>query len=365
VTESRPLYDALQVWAGRKLAKKYGQERPGAGPLAAHWYPNRWGQEWSGLVEGADLDPYFVNRSPQWIVQQAEAFYVSMGFSSLSPSFWARSDLYPVPEGDARRKNAHASAWHVDLDQDIRSLMSVESDAQWFFTSHHELGHVYYFQAYSRPEVPPVLREGANRAFHEAVGELASLAAGQVPYLKAQGFLPKKAKLNPTQAMLVDALERTVVFLPWSAGVMSHFEYELYEKNLPPEQWQERWWEMVKEYQNMVPPSDRSDPALCDACTKTHINDDPASYYDYALATVIKYQLHEHIAKKILKQDPRSCNYYGNKQVGAYLKKILEQGATRDWRDILRDATGEELSTRAMMDYYKPLLSWLKQQNGS
>ena len=115
----------------------------------------------------------------------------------------------------------------------------------------------------------------------------------------------------------------------------------------------------------MVPPSDRSDPALCDACTKTHINDDPASYYDYALATVIKYQLHEHIAKKILKQDPRSCNYYGNKEVGNYLKKILEQGATRDWRDILRDATGEELSTRAMMDYYKPLLSWLKQQNGS
>jgi peptidyl-dipeptidase A len=365
VTESRPLYHELQIWAGRKLAAKYGQPRPGKEPLPAHWYPNRWGQEWSGLVEGADLDGYFTNRSPQWIVQQAEAFYVSMGFASLSPSFWARSDLYPVPEGDSRHKNAHASAWHIDLDQDIRSLMSVESDAQWFFTSHHELGHVYYFQAYSRPEVPPVLREGANRAFHEAVGELASLAAGQVPYLKAQGFLPKKAKINPTQAMLVDALERTVVFLPWSAGVMSHFEYELYEKNLPPEKWQERWWEMVKEYQNMVPPGDRSDAALCDACTKTHINDDPAAYYDYALATVIKYQLHEHIAKKILKQDPRSCNYYGNKEVGAYLKKILEQGATRDWRDILRDATGEELSTRAMMDYYKPLLRWLKQQNGS
>ena len=122
---------------------------------------------------------------------------------------------------------------------------------------------------------------------------------------------------------------------------------------------------MVAEYQHIVPPSDRNDASLCDACTKTHINDDPGAYYDYALATVIKYQLHEHIAKKILKQDPRSCNYYGNKDVGAYLKKILEQGAVRDWRDILRDATGEELSTRAMMDYYKPLLKWLKQQNGS
>jgi peptidyl-dipeptidase A len=29
----------------------------------------------------------------------------------------------------------------------------------------------------------------------------------------------------------------------------------------------------------------------------------------------------------------------------------------------LRDATGEDTSTRAMADYFKPLQSWLEEQN--
>lgn len=362
VTDMAPLYGEVQTWATRQLAKKYGQPVP-KGPVPAHWYPNRWAQEWSGLVEGVDLDPYFADKSPEWIVKSAEDFYVSMGFPKLPPVFWEKSDLYPVPAGETRRKNSHASAWHMDLKRDIRSLMSVQPDAQWFFTSHHELGHIYYYTSYTREDVPPVLRRGANRGFHEAVGELISLAAGQVPYLRGRGILPKGVEINPTQAMLDAALSQTVAFVPWSAGVMSHFEYELYEKDLPPDQWQERWWAMVGQYQGVVPPADRMDPALCDACTKTHIIDDPAGYYDYAIATVVKYQLHEHIAKEILHQDPRSCDYYGNAEVGEYLRGILSKGATEDWRKVLRDATGEELSTRAMVEYHQPLLKWLQKEN--
>lgn len=367
-TDMAPLYTQLSTWANRQLANRYGQKLP-AGPMPAHWYPNRWAQEWGGLVEGADLDPYFKGKDPKWIVQTAEAFYVSMGFAPLPKSFWQKSDLYPAPLGPdgqpTRLKNAHASAWHVDINDDVRSLMSVQADSEWFFTAHHELGHIYYYKSYTRPEVPPVLREGANRGFHEGIGELISLAAGQVPYLTQLGILPKGVKINPTQAMLVDALEKTVAFIPWSAGTMSHFEYELYEKDLPADRWQARWWAMAEQYQGVAVPdkSRLTDPTLCDACTKTHINDDPAGYYDYAIATVIKYQLHEHIALKILHQDPHTCNYYGNKEVGAFLKSILEKGATEDWRKVLKDATGEDLSTRAMVAYFQPLQGWLEQEN--
>lgn len=363
VRDTAPLYREMSTWATRQLAGRYGVPAP-AGPVPAHWYPNRWAQEWSGLVTDADLDPYFAGRSAESIVRDAESFYVSLGFPALPASFWEKSDLYPVPAGQDRRKNSHASAWHVDLQSDLRSLMSVEPDAQWYFTSHHELGHIYYYVSYTRPDVPPVLRAGANRAFHEAVGELAALAAGQIPYLRGRGVLPRSARINPTQALLVDALERTVAFVPWSAGVMSHFEYELYEKDLPPDQWQARWWALAGEYQGVVPPGDRlSDPGLCDACTKTHIIDDPAGYYDYAIATVIKYQLHEHIAREILGQDPRSCDYHGNAEVGAFLRSILEKGATEDWRVVLREATGEDLSTRAMVAYFAPLQQWLEKEN--
>ena len=33
------------------------------------------------------------------------------------------------------------------------------------------------------------------------------------------------------------------------------------------------------------------------------------------------------------------------------------------WRKVLKEATGEDISTRAMMEYFKPLMSWLEEQN--
>jgi peptidyl-dipeptidase A len=360
--DTRPLYEKLHAWARETLAARYKQPVPRLIP--AHWINNRWSQEWTGVVEGSvDLDPLFKDKSAEWIVKTAEQFWVSMGFPSLPKSFWEKSDLYPVPANGKRHKNAHASCWHIDLGEDIRSLMSVEPNAEWFSTAHHELGHAYYFMAYSRPEVPPILRAGANRAMHEAIGDLAAIAAGQPAYLKAMGILPADRKLDDRAILLDQALESAIPFIAWSAGTMSHFEHDLYGKDLPTSEWQARWWKYVAEYQGVAPPSDRSTmKGGCDACSKTHINDTPAYYYGYAIATVLKYQLHDHICKKILKTDPHNCSYYGHKEVGDFLRSILKQGATRPWRDVLKEATGESLSTRAMMDYFAPLNPWLDEQ---
>jgi peptidyl-dipeptidase A len=358
--ELRPLFLQLHTWTKYELAKKYGQPVPKLIP--AHWINNRWGQEWSGIVEAAKLESYFTNKSPEWIVKTAEEFYTGIGFSKLPQTFWSASDLYPVKPGETRKKNTHASCWHVDLDKDIRSLMSVEANSQWFSTAHHELGHGYYFMSYTRPEVPPLLRIGANPAFHEGMGELISLAAGQVPYLQSAGILPKDFKEDQTAFLLDNALAHSVPFIFWSSGTMTHWEADVYAKNLSPEQWNKRWWEYTKKFQGIEPPTMRGEE-FCDAATKTHINDNPAYYYSYAIATVLKFQLHDHIARKILKQPPQRCSYAGNKQVGAFLKGIMEKGGTEDWRKVLREATGENLSTRAMVEYYKPLTAWLAEQN--
>jgi peptidyl-dipeptidase A len=356
-----PLYAGLHCWAKHELANRYEEPVPER-LIPAHWLGNRWAQNWTGLVEGVDLDPYFKNKTPEWIVQQAEAFYVSMGFPALPENFWKRSDLYPVPADGPRKKNTHASAWHVDIDQEVRSLMSVENNTYWFGTSHHELGHIYYFLAYSRPEIPVLLREGANRAFHEGIGELITIASMQVPYLRKTGLLPADARIDQQKWLLNEALDETVAFLPWSAGVMHAFERDLYETDLSSAAWNRRWWEYVERFQGVAPPSERGEQ-FCDACTKTHVNDDPAQYYDYAIATVVKYQLHDHICRKILNQDPHSCDYSGSREVGAFLKKLLSPGSSRDWRALLKELTGEELSTRPMMEYFKPLNDFLSRQN--
>ncbi|MBM3776176.1 MAG: M2 family metallopeptidase, partial [Acidobacteria bacterium] len=152
VEETRPLYRQLSAYARRRLAERFRQPVPEQIP--AHWIGNRWAQEWPGLVEAVDLDDLLKGKSAEWIVQQAERFYTSLGMPSLPRSFWEKSDLYQLPAGSKRKKNTHASAWHVDGEADVRSLMSVVPNFRWFETSHHELGHVYYYMAYSNPRVP-------------------------------------------------------------------------------------------------------------------------------------------------------------------------------------------------------------------
>ncbi len=356
----RPLYEQLHTWTKHELAERYGQPVPDLIP--AHWIGNRWAQAWPGLSEGIDLDALVTDKSPEWIVRQSEAFYTSMGMPPLPESFYQRSDLYPLPPGADRKKNTHASAWHIDLREDVRSLMSVENNWRWFETSHHELGHIYYYMAYSGPHVPPVLRGGANRAFHEAIGDLIGIAARQPAYLKEIGLLAEDAEIDEIGWLLDEALDQAVVFIPFSAGTMSFFEHDLYERDIPLDKFNRRWWEHAGRFQGIAPPGDRGEE-YCDACTKTHITDDPAQYYDYAMAFVIKYQLHTHIARNILGQDPRNCNYYGNEEVGDFLWELLRLGATRDWRDVLLEATGSEVSTKAMLDYFEPLVAYLSEAN--
>ena len=122
--ELRPLYLQLHTWAKYELAKKYGQPVPKRIP--AHWLNNRWSQNWTGMVASANLDDHFKGRTPEWVIKTAERFYTGLGFSPLPATFWTLSDLYPVKAGDPRKKNTHASCWHLDLENDIRSLQSIE-----------------------------------------------------------------------------------------------------------------------------------------------------------------------------------------------------------------------------------------------
>lgn len=359
--ELKPLYRELHTWMRYELAKKYGKEVPDY--LPAHWLPNRWGQDWSSAVDvkGIDLDQVLSKKSAEWIVRDGEDMYVSLGFPHLPETFWQKSSLYPYPPDSAVKKNNHASAWHMNLDHDVRSLMSVEPNSEWYETAHHELGHIYYYLTYTNKDVPPLLRQGANRAYHEAVGTMMGLAAMQKPFLAGRGLIDKDVKTDSIQSLLKEALN-SIVFIYFSSGTMSNFEKLMYVDSLPANQFNQKWWELAKKYQGIVPPAERGEN-YCDAATKTHINDDPAQYYDYALSYVLLYQLHNHIAKHILHQDPRATNYYGSKATGDFIRKILYTGAAKDWKVVLKESTGESLNAKAMLEYFNPLVQWLKEQN--
>ena len=359
--ELRPLYRELHTYWRYELAEKYGQPVPEMIP--AQWLPNRWGQDWTALVtvEGLDLTSALADKDAEWIVKQAEEFFVSLGYDRLPASFYEKSSLYPLPEDATYKKNNHASAWHLDLQNDIRSLMSVEPNPSWYETTHHELGHIYYYMAYTNENVPPLLRGGANRGYHEAIGSLIGLASMQKPFVEAIGLLPEGGEINEIEALMYEALNY-VVFIPWSCGVMTMFEMGLYNGEITPDNYNAKWWEIKQKYQGIVPPGDRGEE-YNDAASKTHINNDAAQYYDYAISNMLLFQLHNHIAKNILNQDPHATNYFGSKEVGSFLWSILEKGASGDWRELLREKTGSDLSANAMLEYFQPLMAWLQEQN--
>ncbi|MBX2845897.1 MAG: M2 family metallopeptidase [Saprospiraceae bacterium] len=361
VAEVWPLYRELHTWARYTLAEKYGTDVPEF--LPAHWLPNRWGQDWSALVEveGLDLDGALKDKDPEWIVKQGEEFFVGLGFDPLPASFYEKSSMYPLPPGADYKKNNHASAWHMNLENDLRCLMSVEANADYYETVHHELGHIYYYQAYTNPDVPPLLRGGANRGYHEAVGSMLGLAAMQKPFLQARGLIPEDAQTDETQTLLKEALNY-IVFLPWSGGVMTQFENDLYAEDLSKDAFNQKWWALKKKYQGIVPPSDRGEN-FNDAASKTHINNDAAQYYDYAISYILLFQFHDHVAKNILGQDPRATNYLNNKEVGTFLYDLLKDGANVDWPAHLKANTGSEMTAKPMLDYFAPLMDYLKTEN--
>ena len=361
VTELWPLYRELHTWARYNLAEKYKKDVPEM--LPAHWLPNRWGQEWNALVQvdGVDLDGILSEKDAEWIMRKGEEFYVSLGLPPLPKSFYEKSSLYPAPESATYSKNNHASAWHMNNAEDVRSLMSVQPNTKWWGTVLHELGHIYYYIEYSNPDVPIILRGGANRAYHEGLGTMMGLAAMQVPFLQGLDLLPQELEVDKIQLLLQEALDYVVV-IPWGAGVMTEFEHDLYGKNLSPDEFNKRWWELKKKWQGIVPPYDRGEE-FCDAASKTHINNDAAQYYDYAMSTTLLFQFHNHIAKNILKQDPHATNYWGNKEIGVWLHDLMSPGASVDWKEHLKKSIGEDVSARAMLEYFEPLMDYLKEQN--
>lgn len=361
IKEIWPLYRELHTWTRYELAKRYKQPVPEYIP--AHWLPNQWGQDWSAIVnvEGINIDDTLQKKSAEWVVKKGEEFYQSLGFPALPNSFYEKSSLYPLPSDATYKKNNHASAWHMDLDKDVRSLMSVEPNTEWWETTLHELGHIYYYISYTNPDVPVILRGGANRAYHEAIGSQIGLASLQKPLLQSLKLMPENIVTNDTLKLLADALNHIIV-IEWGAGVMTQFENKLYSENIPEDQFNKTWWELVKKYQGIVPPSERGEE-FCDACTKTHIIDDPAQYYDYAIAEVLLFQFHDHIAKNILKQDVHATNYWGSKEAGDFIKNLTKVGATVDWREHLKENLGTEVSAKPLLDYFAPLMDWLKKQN--
>ena len=375
--ELKPLYDALHCHVRNELSEHYGEAVVSKkGSMPAHVLGNMWGQSWANIYDlvytpdnptadtNIDLTKILEEKDIGEIemVEIAENFFLSLGFEPLPKTFWERS-LFIKPQD--HNVVCHASAWDLDSDaNDLRVKMCIERNAEDFSTIHHELGHIFYYQAYSQQ--PSIFQGGANDGFHEAVGDLLTLSITPDYYHKI-GMITEaeaiNAKSDPISLLMQQALDG-VVSVPWTlmldkwrAGVFSGETSEAELNN--------SWWELREYYQGIKAPRERDADAF-DPGAKYHIPGN-TPYTRYYLAKILQYQFHESLCNQIGFEGPlHECSIYNNELAGEQLRAMLSLGQSQEWQVALEALTGTRtLSGKSMLNYYKPLKDWLDLQNAS
>lgn len=369
--EVKPLYDSLHCYTRTKLNEKYGDSvQPKTGPIRADLLGNMWAQEWGNIYPlvapagagdlGYDVTDLLKAKQydPVKMVKAGENFYSSLGFAPLPETFWKRSQI--VKPAD-REVICHASAWDLDNKDDIRIKMCTKVNSDDFTTIHHELGHNYYQRAYQKQD--PLYLNGANDGFHEAIGDFIALSITP-QYLVDIGLLDK-AKVPSADKdlglLLRQAMDK-VAFLPFGL-LIDRWRWGVFDGSIKPADYNKAWTNMRLQYQGIVPPVARPDDAF-DPGAKFHIPGN-TPYTRYFLARVLQFQFYEAACKQAGWKGPlHRCSFYGNNAVGAKLNAMLEMGASKPWPDALQAFTGSrEMSGKALINYFKPLKTWLDKQN--
>lgn len=361
----KPLYDDLHCYVRGKLAATYGADKVAEGkPIPAHLLGNMWAQEWNNLYElvapeeepGFSLDEILQQHSFDELkmTKTAENFFVSLGLAPLPETFWERS-MFARPQD--REVVCHASAWDIDYKDDIRIKMCIRINAEDFTTIHHELGHNYYQRAYK--EQPTLFMNSANDGFHEALGDVISLSVTP-SYLVKIGLIEQAPpdNLNPLMKRALDK----VAFLPFGL-LVDRWRWEVFSGTITPEQYNRSWWNLRTKYQGVASPVQRSEVDF-DPGAKYHI---PANvpYTRYFLATILQFQFHRALCKAAGHTGPlHTCSIYGNKEAGKRLNAMMVMGLSKPWPEAMKALTGEEtMDATAILEYFAPLHTWLKEQN--
>ena len=364
----KPLYDSLYLYTRTKLNEKYGDAVvPKDGPIPAHLLGNMWSQTWGNVYPllappsgdpGYDLTTILRQRNTdaKGLVKYGENFFVSLGFDQLPPTFWERS-LLTKPQD--REVVCHASAWDVDYQKDVRLKMCIQINDEDFSTVHHELGHNYYQMAYA-PQ-PPLFQDSANDGFHEAIGDTIALSVTP-EYFKQIGLIDRVPDANSDIPLLLHKALDKVAFLPFGY-LVDQWRWKVFSGEVTPANYNQAWWDLRLKYQGIAPPSPRTENDF-DAGAKYHVAAN-VPYARYFLAAILQFQFHRAMCRQAGFQGPlHRCSVYGNKEVGARLKRMLEMGQSRPWPEALKELTGEEkMDATAIIDYYAPLKTWLDEQN--
>ncbi|XP_033730620.1 angiotensin-converting enzyme-like isoform X2 [Pecten maximus] len=366
----RPLYENLHAYVRRKLMNKYGaQYFPDNGHIPAHLFGNMWSQEWVNIYDlvepypeatSVDITAKMVEKGYNitHMYRVAEEFFTSIGLDAMPEGFWTKSMLEKPAD---REVVCHASAWDFYDGEDFRIKQCTTLTESQLLTVHHEMGHVIYFLAYNNQ--PVIYRDGANPGFHEGMADIVSLSFQTPEHMKAIGLLDEiptddKSDLNFLLKMALDK----VAFLPFGY-LIDQWRWSVFNGATTPATYNHDWWDLRCKYQGISPPVERSEDDF-DPGAKYHIPGN-TPYIRYFVSYILQFQWHKALCDEIGYVGPlHRCDVYRDSAAGDLLRNMLMLGSSKPWQEAMEVITGSpEMSVLPMVEYFDPLLQWLKEQN--
>jgi peptidyl-dipeptidase A len=309
------------------IAKKFGIKSE---KLMPWHYVNPFFQEISEAGE-VDLDKFFKGKN---VVELGTTFY--KGINLPVEDILKNSDLYPH-----KGKYQHAFCNDIDRLGDVRTMCNITDNHEWMGTLLHELGHGVYSKNVNR-DLPFLLRTEAHTFTTEAIANLMGRQAYNVDWLQAMVGLNEKEKEALSKEVFKNLRITQLAFTHWSQ-VMVRFERAMYEN--PDQDLNKLWWDLVEEYQFVKRPENRNEP---DWAAKIHLAQYPCYYHNYTLGELAASQIMNTIVRTVEKQNAfAEISFAGKQEIGDYLKqKIFMPGASYQWNDFLKQATGEGLTAK-------------------
>lgn len=354
----RPLYQELHTWTRHQLADRFVVAPPDLIP--AHWLPTPLGEDWGALApaEAASIEPALQAMGAKKMVQGAEEWFVQNGLPELPATVWEKSSLFPVPPGARVGKSQDSATWDVDLNGDVRILMSAKPTTAWLSASYRELAYAHAFVARREARLYVPLRMQAPDATLSALGLWADLAATRPARLVKAGMLDQAP---PEMAQLLAEALVYVPFVQFGAGTAVPFEYEVYAEGLPPGQMNSRFWGLVARHQGVFPPEARTE-RWGDFLAIDALQTAPGHYAENVLAVLLAFQLHEAACERA-GIDPRTGDITGQPAFAPMFERVATGAGVARWRELIQEVTGQPPSAASLVRYFQPLQSWLATQN--
>ncbi|QIL21106.1 M2 family metallopeptidase [Thermomonas sp. HDW16] len=397
----KPLYEQLHCYARGKLDAKYGKDKGevAGGMLPAHLMGNLWQQDWGNLwdmmqpypgagsldvntalraISQADLTSERAKPgtpgasaaqrevdaeraaalvTAKKMTERAQDFYTSLDMPKLPQSYWEKTQFIKPRDRDVV---CHASAWDMNMAGDVRTKMCIVPNEEELTTIYHELGHIYYDLAYNKQ--PPLFQGGAHDGFHEAIGDTIVLAMTP-KYLASVGLVGEQQQSNEAliNAQMRMALAK-VAFLPFGL-MIDRWRWGVFDGSIKPDGYNKAWWELKAKYQGVAPVTPRGETYF-DPGAKYHVPGN-TPYTRYFLSHVLQFQFYKALCDASGYKGPLyECSFYGNKEAGKKYWAMLSKGASQPWQQTMKELTGgEKMDASAVLEYFAPLQTWLKEQN--